>query len=273
MLTTVSLRCINLIGGVLGRAAEAGQKSRLGQAAKGVVSYVARHNLEPPTADQIAAAYEAERSFAKNNEYEDDAGNQIVTSSAPAEDDARVQEKADQNMMSAYEYAQFADFEEDAMDASFDMHYPDQNSSETSDMAELRENLRRTHRALQIPIEGEPEPFESKPVDAQTAVELEKEAQDMMDEPLTQQEAAALHSRDGGKGENPYAGGSYRSALKMRKNAADPTLSRMIALKRRTYGEELSAEDKEILRKLDEATKNAPAADEGMFALPPRRPS
>ncbi|KAH0283792.1 ribosomal protein S2, partial [Aureobasidium sp. EXF-3399] len=268
-----SLRCINLIGGVLGRAAESGMKSRLGQAAQGKVSYSARHNLDPPTSDQIAAAYEAERSFNKNNEFDDDAENRLVTSSTPADEDARIQEQADITMLSAFEYAQFADFDEDAMTAAFDMHLPDQKTSETSELAELRDNLRRTHRALQVPSEGGPEYLESKPIDAKTAVELEAEAQDMMDEPLTQQEAAALHSRDGGKGENPYEGGSYRSALKMRKNAADATLSRMIALKRQAFGEELSAEDKEVLRKLDEAAKNAPAVDEGQFALPARRPS
>ena len=248
-------------------------KSRLGQASRGQVSYAARHNLHPPTADQIAAAYEAERSFNKNNEFDQDSENRLVTSSAPADEDARVQEKADITMLSAFEYAQFADFDEDAMAAAFDMHSPDQKTSETSELAELRDNLRRTHRALQVPSEGGPEYLESEPIDAKTANELETEAQDMMDEPLTQQEAAALHSRDGGKGENPYEGGSYRSALKMRKNAADPTLSRMIALKRQAFGEELSTEDKELLRKLDEAAKNAPAADEGEFALPARRPS
>lgn len=248
-------------------------KSRLGQAAQGRVSYSARHNLDPPTSDQIAAAYEAERSFNKNNEFDDDAENRLVTSSTPADEDARIQEQADITMLSTFEYAQFADFDEDAVTAAFDMHLPDQKTSETSELAELRENLRRTHRALQVPLEGGPEYFESEPVDVKTAVELEAEAQDMMDEPLTQQEAAALHSRDGGKGENPYEGGSYRSALKMRKNAADATLSRMIALKRQAFGEELSAEDKEVLRKLDEAAKNAPAVDEGKFALPARRPS
>ncbi|KAI4718086.1 hypothetical protein E4T48_05662 [Aureobasidium sp. EXF-10727] len=268
-----SLRCINLIGGVLGRAAEAGMKSRLGQAANGVVTYAARHNLAPPTADQIAAAYEAERSFARNNAFDQDADQRSVTSSAPADEDARIQEKADTTMMSAFEYAQFADFDEEATGAAIEMHFPDQKISETSEMAELRENLRRTHRALNIPVEGEPTYFESEPIDAETADELEAEAQDMMDEPLTQQEAAALHSQDGNKGENPYEGGSYRSALKTRKNAADATLSRMVALKRRAFGEELSAEDQEVLRKLDEAAKNAPAPDEGQFALPPRRPS
>jgi hypothetical protein len=59
----------------------------------------------------------------------------------------------------------------------------------------------------------------------------------------------------------------------MRKNVADASLSRMIALKRQAYGEELSAEDKEVLRKLAEAAKNAPAADEGEFALSRRRRS
>jgi hypothetical protein len=248
-------------------------KSRLGQASNGVVSYAARHNLAPPTADQIAAAYQAERTFDKNNAFDDDTDNSLVTSSAPAEEDARIQEKADVTMLSAFEYAQFADFDEEAMAAAFDMHYPDQKISETSEMAELRETLRRTQRALNVPSEGGPEFLESKPVNAKTAAELESEAQDMMDEPLTQQEAAALYSREGGKGENPYEGGSYRSALKMRKNAADATLSRMVALKRQAYGEELSAEDKEVLSKLSDAAKNAPAADEGEFALPPRRPS
>ncbi|KAG9950587.1 ribosomal protein S2, partial [Aureobasidium melanogenum] len=268
-----SLRCINLIGGVLGRAAEAGMKSRLGQASNGVVTYAARHNLSPPTADQIAAAYQAERSFARNNAFDQDADQRIVTSPSPANEDVRIQEKADATMMSAFEYAQFADFDETDTEAAFEMHYPSQKTPETAEMSELREKLRRTHRALNVPVEGESEYFESEQVDAETAVELEAEAQDMMDEPLTQQEAAALHSQDGGKGANPYEGRSYRSALKIRKNAADATLSRLVALKRRAYGEELSAEDQEVLRKLDEAAKKAPAVNEGEFALPPRRPA
>ncbi|THW45219.1 hypothetical protein D6D21_04511 [Aureobasidium pullulans] len=262
-----SLRCINLIGGVLGRAAEAGKNWRLNQAAGGIVTYAASHNLATPTADQIAAAHEAERSFAQNEGFNEDTDKRVVTSTGPADQEADIQEKVDQTMMSAFEYAQFADFDEDAIAAAFDMHFPDRAAPETTELAELREKLRRTRSALNVSSDGEPTYLESTQVDAKTGAELEEDAQDMMDEPLTQQEAAALHAQEGGKCQNPYAGGSYRGALKVRKNAADPTLRRMIALKRHAYGEELSAEDQEELRKLSEANKNAPPADEGDYAL------
>ncbi|KAI5249206.1 hypothetical protein E4T42_05395 [Aureobasidium subglaciale] len=262
-----SLRSINLIGGVLGRAAESGKKWRLGKAATGNVTYAASHNLNPPTADQIAAAHAAERSFAKNDPFKQDSDQRIVTSAAPAEEDVRIQEKVGMTMMSAYEYAQFADFDQEAVGAAFDMHSPDSKAPESTELAELREKLRRSRAAFDLPSDGEPSYFESKQVDPEMGAELEEEAQSIMDEPMTQQEAAALHSQEGGKGQNPYEGGSYRGALKIRKNAADPTLSRMIALKRKAYGEELSAEDTEVLRKLDEAAKSKPALDEGDLAL------
>ncbi|KAI5204199.1 hypothetical protein E4T39_03747 [Aureobasidium subglaciale] len=262
-----SLRSINLIGGVLGRAAESGKRWRLSKAAAGNVTYAASHNLNPPTADQIAAAHESERSFAKNDPFKQDSDQRIVTSTAPAEEDVRIQEKVDTTMMSAFEYAQFADFDQEAVGAAFDMHNPDSKAPESTELAELREKLRRSRAAFDLPSDGEPTYLESKQIDPEMGAELEEEAQSIMDAPMTQQEAAALHLQEGGKGQNPYEGGSYRGALKIRKNAADPTLSRMIALKRRAYGEELSAEDNEVLRKLDEAAKSRPALDEGDFAL------
>lgn len=185
----------------------------------------------------------------------------------PAEDEARIQEKVDQTMLSAFEYAQFAEFDEDAVQAAFDMHTPDRKSPETTELSELREKLRRNRAAFNISSDGEPSYLESKQIDPETGAELEEVAQDMLDEPMTSEEAAALHAQEGGKGKNPYEGGSYRGALKMRKHAADPTLRRMIALKRQAYGEELSAEDQEELRKLAEARKNAGPMDEGDYAL------
>jgi hypothetical protein len=262
-----SLRCTNLIGGVLGRAAEAGKKDRLGQASRGVITYAASHNLGVPTAAQIAAAHEAERSFDDNDTLNEDADQRVVTSTTPAEQDAIIQEKADQTMMSAFEYAQFADFDEEATEAAINMHFPDQQAPESPELAELREKLRTTRATFNVPADGEDSFVGSVEVDAETGAQLERETQDMMDEQLTPQEAAALHAQDGGKGENPYEGVSYRAAMQLRKNAADPRLRRMIALKRQAYGEELSAEDQDELRKLTEAIKNAPEANEGDYAL------
>ncbi|KXL49899.1 hypothetical protein M433DRAFT_148991 [Acidomyces richmondensis BFW] len=44
-----SLRCVQVIAGVLGRAGEKGQKSRLALAERGIVTYMARHDLRLPS--------------------------------------------------------------------------------------------------------------------------------------------------------------------------------------------------------------------------------
>jgi len=51
MLISHSLRCIQVIAGVLGRAGEAGQKQRLEAAAKGVVTYRPAKGLVLPGAE------------------------------------------------------------------------------------------------------------------------------------------------------------------------------------------------------------------------------
>ncbi|KAF2747582.1 ribosomal protein S2 [Sporormia fimetaria CBS 119925] len=51
-----SLRCIQVIAGVLGRAAEAGTKQRLEAGEKGEITYKPAHNLTLPEAEETAAA-------------------------------------------------------------------------------------------------------------------------------------------------------------------------------------------------------------------------
>lgn len=51
-----SLRCIQVIAGVLGRAGEAGQKQRLAAAARGEVTYRPAKGLVMPEEDDDAAA-------------------------------------------------------------------------------------------------------------------------------------------------------------------------------------------------------------------------
>lgn len=52
MLTLTSLRCVQVIAGVLGRAGEAGQKQRLAAAAKGSITYRPAKGLVMPGTDE-----------------------------------------------------------------------------------------------------------------------------------------------------------------------------------------------------------------------------
>jgi small subunit ribosomal protein S2 len=52
VLTTTSLRCIQVIAGVLGRAGEAGQKQRLAAAAKGTITYQPAKGLVVPGSEE-----------------------------------------------------------------------------------------------------------------------------------------------------------------------------------------------------------------------------
>ncbi|KAH6637805.1 37S ribosomal protein MRP4, mitochondrial precursor [Boeremia exigua] len=56
-----SLRCIQVIAGVLGRAGEAGHKQRLAAAARGEITYSPALNLVPPQTEADIAAAKAER--------------------------------------------------------------------------------------------------------------------------------------------------------------------------------------------------------------------
>jgi small subunit ribosomal protein S2 len=65
MLTPSSLRCIQVIAGVLGRAGEAGQKKRLEAAENGKVTYRPADNLVLPEAlqDKTAPAADEDESL------------------------------------------------------------------------------------------------------------------------------------------------------------------------------------------------------------------
>jgi small subunit ribosomal protein S2 len=52
LLTNTSLRCIQVIAGVLGRAGEAGQKQRLAAAAKGTITYQPAKGLFVPGTEE-----------------------------------------------------------------------------------------------------------------------------------------------------------------------------------------------------------------------------
>lgn len=169
--------------------------------------------------------------------------------------------------MAAYEYARFADFEEEAVQAALDMFEVQTGfGNESPEMDELRQKLRDAKQAHGVEDDNS-SAIESQHVSRQDALEMEDQIEDMMDEPMTAEEAAALHAQAGGKGRNIYEGSSFRAVLKRRADEADPTLSRMIALKRREYGEELSSADQEELKKHDEEQKQASPADEGELRL------
>ena len=56
ILTSFSLRCIQVIAGVLGRAGEAGQKQRLAAAAEGNITYRPAKNLNMTGPEALGAA-------------------------------------------------------------------------------------------------------------------------------------------------------------------------------------------------------------------------
>lgn len=168
-------------------------------------------------------------------------------------------------LMGAYEYAKFADNTEEATAQAFDLFLNKNESADASspEIAELRQKLRDAKAAHGVPSKSSAESG-SQPIDPETGREFEAHAKSILDEPMTSDEAIALHSQDGGaEGEhNVYAGLDYRTVLQMKREARDETLARMVALKRREYGEELSEGDREELKRADEEMK-ALRAEEG----------
>ncbi|GAB7356137.1 hypothetical protein MBLNU459_g6733t1 [Dothideomycetes sp. NU459] len=262
-----SLRCIQVIAGVLGRAGQEGQTSRLAQASTGRVTYKPRHGLKVPINASSSRATNAEPTRGIDEEIAQARRDErTVTSATDAVDDPVVEADLNARLISAFEYAKFANFDPEATRAAFEMFIEDEATA-TPQFTELTNQLRNSRMAAGLPAEPE-ELVHSERLDRQTGAELESEVQEMLDEPLTDEEAAALHAQAGGKGANVYRGGSYRSALKRQGDSADPTLRRMIALKRSAFGEELSAEDQEELKKVAEEEKSAASIPEGPYAIP-----
>jgi len=100
-----SLRCVQVIAGVLGRAGQEGQAVRKANAARGIVDYVQNHGLEPPSAeDQSAKKQEETKSLLAGADafdpalYEDD----VADPAQLAADDGAVPELTgmDQSLVS-----------------------------------------------------------------------------------------------------------------------------------------------------------------------------
>jgi small subunit ribosomal protein S2 len=79
-LTRHSLRCIQVIAGVLGRAGEAGQKQRLAAAAEGKITYRAATNLVAPTTE-----VEEAKAAQVTKGYRDATETEAVSSAADAD--------------------------------------------------------------------------------------------------------------------------------------------------------------------------------------------
>lgn len=79
VLTFYSLRCIQVIAGVLGRAGEAGQKERLALAQQGKITYSPARNLQIPeslkktkaSSDQPPSNLNLDESLENADEFED----------------------------------------------------------------------------------------------------------------------------------------------------------------------------------------------------------
>ncbi|KAF2723473.1 ribosomal protein S2 [Polychaeton citri CBS 116435] len=93
-----SLRCIEVIAGVLGRAGEEGQAERKAKARRGVVEYPILHRLSPPSEEDLARVKEAReaqekrRALIKRNK----AGQEAIKNKSPARDPRLTRLRAQQ---------------------------------------------------------------------------------------------------------------------------------------------------------------------------------
>lgn len=238
-----SLRTIQVIAGVLGRAGQEGQAIRKEKAAKGIKPFRFLHNLQPRNEETMAR----DTSFVPGRD-------------TPLDDSRTVTFDADQvglnpnnaNLLAAFEAARFANFDEEAVDEALELFDVLPAEAPLSpELESLRNKLQDARRAHGLP-ETDDESSEEHLIPAETADELEAETRAMMDEPMTPEEAAAFYqSNAGGRGDNIYAYRTFRESMRHVKSLADPALAQMIALKRREFNEELSEADKEVLAAYD----------------------
>lgn len=233
------------------------------------MTYTASHGLQPPT-NEVSSRPTALDSGEGLDEDIAQAGRDLraITSATEVSDDPVTEANLNANLISAFEYAKFADFDPEATQAAMEMFIEDEATS-TPQFTELSKRLRESRLAAGLSAEPD-ELISIERLDDEFGAEIEDEAQEMLDEPLTAEEAAALHAQAGGKGKNVYKGGSYRSALKRQGEAPDPMLRRMIAVKRRDFGEELTAEDEAELKNMADEQKSAGPVSEGKLRLPSR---
>lgn len=174
------------------------------------MTYTAAHGLKAPTNESSTRPAGI------------DPGELGTQESTDPTDDPVIEATMNANLMSAFEYAKFADFDEEATRAAMDMFIEDEATS-TPQFKELYSKLRESTEAADLSTE------------ASSGAKLEEK-------PSATKEAAI----------------------------PDSVLRRMIALKRRDFGEELTAEDQSELKKMDEEQKNAAPVSEGELRLPSR---
>ncbi|KAL1301734.1 hypothetical protein AAFC00_005937 [Neodothiora populina] len=247
-----SIRACQVIAGALGRAGQQGQERRLAEAKRGIVTYDMRHRLKQPT--EAGLTRQSEVTFDPNLPESHDPHRDLTTST-DLEHDANLQSDVDINLIAAFEYAKFADFSEAGCKAAVEM-FSIEHGSQSDALEELKTKLQNSRAAHNIrDKDSKASLVASQRLDPDTAFALEEQVSDMLDEPMTTEEAASLHAKDGGRGENIYEGHSYRYAMELRRNAEDAALRRMVALKRRDHGEELSDADRAELSSYDAELK------------------
>ena len=251
-----SLRCIQVIAGVLGRAGEEGQARRFALARLGRKTSQQFHGLQAPSTEETAGTPVGEGELTPEakaaRRQQNLEKNRLVTSISPDGSRTPQDDDKDAQLMNIFHMADFTDFEDPAPFAALQDTMSDPERTEDGELAELRDTMRKARKAARLdPDSGNMINIEN--LGRQDGREVEELAKAIMDDHLTPEEAAAIHTQPGG--ESVQVQDRWRDVLRLREQAEDPQLTKLIAQKRRDMGEDLSDIDEATLQKFREQSK------------------
>ncbi|KAF2224507.1 ribosomal protein S2, flavodoxin-like domain-containing protein [Elsinoe ampelina] len=257
-----SRRCTNFIAGVLGRAGEEGNKARAGFVAEfGASPHEQGHQLELAS-DEEGEEGEEDLANPKPSPYEDQEARRIqainkTRNATSADEDGLLGpvELLDEAQTNAAFYindlSDESDLATDILAADF-IHGPPDHALTDADLTEAESHL--TEAGVMVDGSLTSPLIQLTPEEGRR---LEALAEEANDEQITEEEAASL-IRDanaiasrGLQISMPTVQDTTGSALRKLREAEDPSLARLVAIKRRALGETLSAADLKVLESVE----------------------
>ncbi|PSK50351.1 37S ribosomal protein MRP4, mitochondrial [Elsinoe australis] len=261
-----SRRCTNFIAGVLGRAGEEGKNRRLEfTQLHGAVPYEQGHELSATGTAEDGEEGDVRAHptpYEQQEEQKLDKINASRLATAASADGllGPLDHLDEQRFLAAYSIADLSDFD----DLGLEIFATDLTSDSPANQEITEAQLEEAEAALQevgLGLDAESKGLVNiamHELDPAQGEQLEQLAVEYQEEQITDEEAAELirmadEMRAQGRSVDvPSVQDSTGAALRKIKEAEDPALARLIAVKRRALGEKLSEVDREVLKGVEE---------------------
>lgn len=254
-----SLRCIQVIAGVLGRAGEEGQATRRGRARRGEIRHRQEHGLVAPlsteTKETIPNGPSPER-IAELRRIEAERS-QLLTSKSPEGLRSGADASFEEELMRIYYQADMTNFEDDApFERLVELLNGNKDAAQSPATKEMFDRIRAARE--DAGLDPDVPAIRRERIDPESAKFYEKEVARMMSHKTTQEEREAIAKQEGNEAAKTPRGMRWADVIRRKQQAKDEGLAKLVAAKRRELGETFSDEDRKVLGLSNGQNKSKP---------------